>query len=138
MIYLMIVFGKEVAEWVYQKTGGFVGPATAGLGWVKDNKLIAGIAVEAWNGHNLFIHQRIDSPPPKAYWFSSLDWCFNRLGCSRITGITPSDNHKALKLNRNIGFENEAVLKGASDDGKDLIIQVLWKDKCRMLGWCHG
>ncbi len=136
--FLMLVFGKEVAEWVYQKTGGVVSSHTAGLGWTKDNKLVSGVAIEGWNGNNLFIHQRVDSRTSRKFWYAVADYCFNELGCKRITGIVPSDNIKALSLNHNIGFKDEAVLSKAADNGEDMIVQVLWKEDCRLLGWNHG
>lgn len=138
MFITMLVYGQEVARWVYEKTGGCVSPNTAGIGWEKDGKIIAGTSIEGWNKVNLFTHQRIDSPPPKKYWFSVADYFFNKLGCSRATALVPKDNEKAHKINKRIGFIQEGVLEKADNDGKDLLIMVLWKQNCKMLEWNHG
>lgn len=134
----MLVFGQEVARWVYEKTGGTISTTTAGLGWEKDGKLIAGVSIEGWNGVNLFSHQRIDSPPPRKYWWHTADYFFNKLGCNRVTALVPKDNKKAHKINKRIGFIREGVLEKADNDGLDLIVMVLWKKNCKMLEWNHG
>jgi len=130
----MLVAGKEVAEWVFSQSGRFISPSVTGLGWATD-KLTAAVAVEDYNGHNLFIHQRIDKSPPRSYWYAVADYCFNQLGCSRVSTHVQEDNFKALRLNKHVGFETEAILKGASSEGKDILIQVIWKDKCKLLEW---
>jgi len=135
MLLSMLIFGQNVASWVYEKAGGVVNSTTAGLGWESNGSLVSGFAIDGWNGHNLYIHQRHDKTAPPKLWFSIADYCFNKLGCSRITGIVPSDNDKAISLNKKIGFEQEAVLKKAADNGEDMIVMVLWKENCRFLDW---
>jgi hypothetical protein len=51
----------------------------------------------------------------------------------KIIGIVPSDNEKALKLNKHIGFEKVAQLKDFYDVGVDYVILELERDKCRWL-----
>lgn len=51
----------------------------------------------------------------------------------KVIGIVPSDNQKALKLNKHIGFEQVARLKDYYDVGVDYVILELERDKCRWL-----
>lgn len=130
-----LVSGQVVAQWVYEATGGCVGPHTQGIGYLRDGKLIAACAYEGYNGHNVIVHNRFEFTPPRQAWRAFVDYMFVTLGCSRATATVPASNTKARALDEHIGFELEATLKGAAEDGGDLLIYVLWKDKCRMLHW---
>ena len=131
----MIVQGPEVAAWVYEKTGGVVGPCTIGLGWMKDGVLTAGFAFEAYNGHNMIAHQRQDQMAPRAFWKAAADYCFRTLKLSRVTGLVNATNDKAIRLNKHIGYEVESVMTKAADDGGDVVVMVLWPEKCRIFDW---
>jgi L-amino acid N-acyltransferase YncA len=131
----LIVQGIEVARWVYEKTGGFTHDATQGLGWMRDGGFTNGFAFEWFNKHNMLVHQRHDQPCVRGLWAAVADYCFRDLGLERLTGTVAASNEDALRLNERIGFEREAVLRKAAHDGSDLIVVVLWRDKCRMLNW---
>lgn len=131
----MLVIGPGVAQWVYDKVGGYVGEHTQGIGWQRDGELIAGVAYEGLTGANIFVHQRIDAPPPRRFWWAVADYPFNKLGCCRITGLVESTNTDALRLNERIGFKHEATLIKAGRNQSDLVVLVLWKEDCRFLRW---
>jgi ribosomal protein S18 acetylase RimI-like enzyme len=50
-----------------------------------------------------------------------------------IIGRTPSDNEKALKFNRHMGFEEIARIPDAYEEGIDCVITQLRKDNCKWL-----
>lgn len=132
----MIVTGEHVARWTMEKIGSFTEGMKA-IGWEKDGVIIAGTAFENWNGSNMFGHQRIDSPPPREYWFQVANYIFNQIKVKRFTATVEADNYKAIKLNHKIGFVIEATLKDAGRNG-DLLIMTLWPENCRMLNWNKG
>ena len=129
----MMVSGEYVAQWTMQNIGRFTEGMEA-VGWEKDGILIAGTAFEDFNGNNMFGHQRIDANPPREYWFQVANYIFNIAGVKRFTATVEADNHKAIKLNKHIGFVIEATLKDAGRNG-DLLIMTLWPENCRMLNW---
>ena len=129
----MMVSGEHVARWTMEKIGNFTEGMTA-IGWEKDGILIAGTAFENFNNNNMFGHQRIDSPAPREYWFQVANYIFNIAKVKRFTATVEADNHKAIKLNKHIGFVIEATLKDAGRNG-DLLIMTLWPENCRMLNW---
>ena len=128
----MIVIGDHVAHWVMEKVGSYSEGMKA-IGWEKDGVLVAGAVFENWNGSNMFAHQRCDSPP-REYWFQVVNYIFNQIKVKRCTACVESDNHKAIKLNKHIGFVIEATLKDAGRNG-DLLIMTLWPENCRPLNW---
>jgi RimJ/RimL family protein N-acetyltransferase len=129
----MLVQGEYVARWVMEKVGSYTEGMTA-LGWEIDGVIVAGTAFENWNGNNMFGHQRIDSPPPKGYWLTVVDYIFNQIKVKRFTATVEADNHKAISLNHKIGFVIETTLKDAGRNG-DLHIMTLWPENCKMLNW---
>lgn len=131
----MYVSGLNVASWVHEAAGGAVHSTSQGIGQVRDGKLIAGVAYEGFTGHNIFVHQRVEESPSRNYWWMVTDYPFNQLGCSRMTGLVEADNQKARRLNEKIGFELEGVMHRAGREGQDVLIYVMWKEKCRLLGW---
>lgn len=131
----MIVQGDPVVRWVVAATGGVISEHSAGIGEERDGRLIAGVMFEGYNGTNAFVHQRIDSAPSRAFWWTVADYGFRHLGCRRLTGAVPESNAAAVKLNQHIGFEFEARLRGASGPDEDMLIFVLWRERCRFLHW---
>jgi hypothetical protein len=48
-----------------------------------------------------------------------------------VSGWVLDTNKEAQRLNEHLGFEKEAVLKGAGPGGVDVIIYVMWREGCR-------
>jgi L-amino acid N-acyltransferase YncA len=131
----MLASGNAVAQWVFDKTGGCTSEHTQGIGYSKNGVLQAAFAFDGYNKHSINMHNRFDGYAPKNLWRAAMDYVFITLGCKRVTGLIAASNEKSRKLAENTGFEYEATLKNAANDGGDLIVYVLWKDKCRMLNW---
>lgn len=131
----MIVQGPEVVNWVAERTGFIVHEKCVAIGYIKDNKLIAGVAFERWTGKDIIGHQRIDEPAPRGFWIACADYAYNKLRVKRITGLVDSSNMKAIRVNYKMGYELEATLKEAGSEGNDLLIMVMWKEKCKILQW---
>lgn len=110
------------------------------IGLERHGEIIAGVVYENFTGPNIFAH--IAGIPgrrwmTRQFLYAIFHYPFVRLGVERITAPVEASNVDALKLNRNFGFENEAVLRGAMPSG-DLILMVMWKQNCRFLGDIHG
>lgn len=131
----MIVQGPQIAEWVMTKSGGQAHSRMVAMGWMRDDKLIAGFAFENWTGKNVMVHQRHDATATKGFWKAVADYIFVTLNCDRMTASIGEKNVKSLKLTEHIGCKEEARLKGAGPQGEDLVLMVLWKDNCKMLNW---
>lgn len=132
----MIVSGQEVAAWVYEPLGGQLNAGSAGIGWVNSEGILTNaFAIEGWGPHNAFVHHRHEGRMGRDFLYAVAHCFFNELGCKRVTGPVAGSNQRAARLTEHFGFELEAVMKGAAYDGSDLLLYVLWKDKCRMLNW---
>lgn len=111
-----------------------------GLGLERDGELVSGVLYEGWNRHNVWMHVAL---APGARWTKAfLLYCwhypFVELGCRRVSGYVEASNAAARRVDENLGFKPEAVLKGAAADGGDVILYVMWRDECRFLRGDHG
>jgi RimJ/RimL family protein N-acetyltransferase len=127
-----------IASYVAHKVGmpnGF-GPCTA-IGLLEEGALIAGVVYNDWTGGNVFAHVAAEDGRrwlSKEYLRVCFEYPFTQLGVNRVTGWVEESNLAARKFDEHLGFELEARLKGAARDGGDVLIYVLWKDKCRFIG----
>ena len=110
------------------------------IGLERHGEVIAGVVYENFTGPNIFAH--IAGVPgrrwmTREFLYAIFRYPFVQLGVNRITAPVEASNTDALKLNRNFGFTNEAILRGAMLSG-DLILMVMWKQNCRFIGEKHG
>ena len=61
------------------------------------------------------------------------DWLFGQCGRSRIFGLVPSNNKKALKLDKHIGFEEVAVIPKVLAENVDYVVLCMTREQCRWL-----
>lgn len=128
------VIASYVAHKVHMPDG--FGACTS-LGLLENDALIAGVVYNDFSGHNVFMHVGAEDGRrwmTKEFLHVCFDYPFNQLGVDRVTGWVEESNFDARKFDEHLGFELEARLKGAARDGKDVLIYVMWKDKCRFIG----
>jgi hypothetical protein len=131
----LIVQGIEVCQFVADKVGMFIHSHCVGIGYMSEGQLTAGVCYERYTGKSVMVHQRIDKPPPRGFWYATVDYIYNTLGCSHSIGLVDSTNLKAQKINKKMGFEIESVIKDAGTEGGDLLIMIMRKENCKLLKW---
>jgi RimJ/RimL family protein N-acetyltransferase len=105
-----------------------------GIGLERDGELVAGVVYEGFNGRNMWMHV---AAQPGARWLTRayLRTCFAypfvQCGVDRVSGYVNASNTAARRFDEHLGFEQEAVLRGAAPDGGDVIIYVMQKEDCR-------
>lgn len=107
-----------------------------GLGLERDGELIAGVLYEGYNRVNVWMHV---AAVPGRQWLNKeyLRYCFYypfvELNCRRVGAYVDASNTDSRRFVEHLGFEREAVLKGAASDGGDVWVYVMWREKCRFL-----
>jgi RimJ/RimL family protein N-acetyltransferase len=136
LTYRVIYDEKErVGDFVSSMVGGANWGAHTAIGLERDGELIAGVVYDTYTGPSIAMHV---AAIPGRRWMVREFLCavfrypFLQLGCDRITGPVASFNADALKFDLHLGFEYEATLAKAVPGG-DLILLVMWRDKCRWL-----
>lgn len=135
----MIVSGRSVVEWVFERTGGCFEPYAEGIGMAKAGVLIAGVAYDRYNGASVCMHVAAEGKHwlSRSFLTACFDYPFNTLGVKKILGLVDSSNLKARRFDEHLGFQQEAVLKDAAPSG-DLIVYSMTREQCRYLELYHG
>ena len=131
----MIVTDARVVNWVKFRTGLSLGATAVGIGEERGGKLIAGVSYDCWTKNNVFVSLAVDESPSKLFWAVVADYPFEKLQCNRVTAMIEGSNTKSAKIAKHGGFTEECRLKGAAEDGSDLVMHVLHKDDCRVFNW---
>ena len=132
-----LVFDQSarVGAWVAERIGqqGSWGDFYA-MGVEQDGQIVAGILLHNYNGANAICHVAIDKRPKKlvGLFRAVADYAFNHCKLKRVTGLVPTNLSKAIAFHKHVGFEEEFVLKDGAP-GADLMVLVMWPDKCRWL-----
>lgn len=127
---------KDVlGRWLCERTGGTYTGEGQYIGLFDDEKIIAVVGFEDYNGASIRMHVAAE---PGCRWMTReyLRLCFwypfEQLKVKKIIGLVDSTNEQALKFDRHLGFHDEAIIKDAAPRG-DLHILTLTKAQCRFI-----
>ena len=131
-----LVFDEKhrVGAWVAQQVGqqsswGDFYAMGAELG----GQLVSGVVVNQNTDSNAFVHLAVSTPTKllPALLDHTFAYAFGQLKLKRLTATIDATNTKSLKLNRRLGFEDEAVMRSAGTGGVDIVVRVLWPQNYR-------
>lgn len=114
-------------------------PATEGmkgLGLLRDDRMIAGVLYEGFNGQSVWMHVAAE---PGKRWMTreylryAFQYPFNEMGVHSILGWVESNNEVARRFDEHLGFRVETVLKEAGPGGQDVLIYRMRRDECRFI-----
>ena len=102
----------------------------------EDEKGVQAICVlDSWTRSACQIHIWIANPFVLKHGFAEevFGFVFDS-GRSKIIGLTPANNEKALKFIKNIGFEEVFRIEDGYDVGIDYVMTEITKDRCKFYG----
>jgi RimJ/RimL family protein N-acetyltransferase len=108
-----------------------------GIGLEVDGEVEAGVLFERYTGTDMWLHMAARETVAHRgrcvldFVHSVFHYAFVQAGCNRVTGPIRETNARARKMAEHLGFVPEAFLKGASRDGSDLVLYVMWKTECK-------
>jgi RimJ/RimL family protein N-acetyltransferase len=125
---------ERVGAWVAERIG-YSSPwgGYYAMGAELNGELVSGIVLTDFTDSNASAHIAVSKPTkflPELVAHTVL-YAFGQLGLRRLTGFVEAGNEKALRLNRNIGFVEEGVMRQAGTGGQDVIVLVLWPENYR-------
>lgn len=112
---LLIGFDKQVADWVVERIPHVddFGPCV-GIGVVNGAKMLAGVVYHDYQPDNRTIQLSMAADSPmwarRKIIAGLLQYPFEQLKVFKVWTGTPADNERALKVNKHIGFKQEAIL----------------------------
>ena len=130
---------REIGMWISEKVDVEYVEGDVCFGVEQDGKLIGGAMFNDYNGSNIYIHQRMDSPygMTRELLHAVFSFAFEFLKVRRVSAAVLGSNRKAIDLDLKLGFEVDGVLKKFLPDD-DLIHMVMWPENCRYLGGRYG
>jgi hypothetical protein len=133
-----ITNGPVVGHWVAERlNSGFFEDRSRAIGLVKDERIVAGVIFENWNGRSLVAHMVAEGRLTRKFISAIFDYAFNVCDVFKIICPVSSANLKSCRLVENMGFCEEGRLKDAVPDG-DNILYTMTKPGCRFLGERYG
>ena len=99
------------------------------------NETVGACIMDNWTNNSVQCHFMISHPMLLKHGFLQLcfDYMFNECGVKYVYGLVPSNNEKALKLNKHMGFTVKTVMEEAFEDGVDYILMELKHENCKYL-----
>lgn len=109
-----------------EDTSGIVAVNTA------TGELLAACVMDNWTTTSVQCHLTIPNTMAIRHGFIKkiTDYVFNERGKKFIYGLVPSNNEKALKLNKHFGFTEKTRLHGTFGEGLDYVILELKRENC--------
>lgn len=114
-----------------------VSPHYRCIGAVRDERIIAVVLYDGFDGNSL--HMSIASDDPRwcsranlrgFFWFP-----FGVVGARRVNALSSVGNDRANKVNERLGFIREGLMREGFADGSDAIVWGMLRDECR---WIEG
>lgn len=95
-------------------------------------KRLACCVMDTWTKTSCQIHFMICNPMVLRHgFFQEISrFVFDTSKRLKMIGLIPSDNEKALKMDRKIGFVEVARIKDAHDVGVDCVVMELTRENC--------
>lgn len=103
----------------------------------RNGEALAICVFDSWTWNSCMIHIWIGNPFVLKNGFAEevFNYVFGMCDRNLIVGATPSDNKKALKFIKHIGFKELTRIKDGDRVGVDLVITEMRKESCR---YYHG
>lgn len=98
------------------------------------DRLLGGVIFQNFTGASIRMHMAsFDSRAMnRDILWAVFHYPFVQLGCELLLGEVPSNNKKALDIDKKLGFKPVARIEGAYPDG-DLVVMAMRREECRWL-----
>lgn len=104
------------------------------LGWETNGKIVAVCAYSCFQNKSIEIHIASDGKNwlTRSFLYHAFYYPFEFLKVKVLLGYVDSENERALKFNRHLGFTEECRIKDCGKNG-DLIILTMRKENCKFI-----
>ena len=99
------------------------------------NKIAGAFVMYDFAPNSAYCHIIIGNPMAlrKNHLETVFDYAFNAKGIKILMGYVPSNNVKALRIDKRLGFKKHSWVKDGIDDGIHEIKVILKKEDCKYL-----
>lgn len=131
-----LIYGDEerLLPWAAERIAilGFRRDAYS-IGLERDGELVAVVVFDSFSECDCNMHLASDGTGKwmnRAILAAAFAYPFIQLRLNRVTGLVPSKNAQALKLNEHLGFEREGLCRKAMPDD-DIVVMGLLRENCK-------
>ncbi len=91
--------------------------------------------MDNWTQNSVQCHFMLTTPMVLKHKFLDVcfEYMFNTGNVSKVYGLVPANNTKAVKLNTNMGFTIKSTLEEAYEVGVDYLLMELKREDCRFI-----
>jgi len=107
-------------------------PTAQSIVCTQEGKFVAGALFDHYNGAIVGAHIVVEGRPCKEWYVCIFDYPFHVLQVTKIIGQVSSLNKKALRLDKNLGFVEEARIRNFLPSGADMVYLTMRPDQCRI------
>lgn len=102
---------------------------------MKDGKPVGAVIADTFTPNTATVHIAVIDPMCLRHRLleEAAEWLFITCGRKRLIGVVKSDNKKAIRLNKHIGYETLYTIPDGFADGVDLVIMSLKREHCKYL-----
>ena len=130
-----ITDGPAVGYWVAAKNNGqYHAESSVAIGLVRNDKIVAGVIYEDYNGKSVVVHIAITGRLTPQFVKAICEYAFITCKVNKAIAPVSSANVKSIKFVENMGFIEEGRIRDAAPDG-DIIMYTLGKDTCRFINY---
>lgn len=136
MIYFAPLEPSVHWNWVKERARPLLCEDTCGIIALRDTgEILAAVVFDSFTVTTCMVHLAIDNPLALRHGLLSeaAHYLFNVRNRIKIFGMTPSDNKRALKFNKHMGWRELYRVKDAYDIGVDYVVQEMTKEECPWL-----
>jgi RimJ/RimL family protein N-acetyltransferase len=120
--------------WICQRAGCAPTGAFRAIEAVDGERILAMVGYDRWSPGSVEMHVAIDDPRAVlALRRPAFSYPFEEVGVDVVWGRVRSDNEKALRLDRALGFREVFRGKGWAAPGVDAVIFEMRRAECRWL-----
>jgi hypothetical protein len=124
-------------RWVNEQVGIKQCEDTGGIMAIdtETNETVGACIMDNWTQNSVQCHFMIVNPIVLKHKFLEccFDVMFNACGVKYVYGLVPSNNEKAVKLNKHLGFTVKACMEEAFEVGVDYLLFELKRENCRFV-----
>jgi RimJ/RimL family protein N-acetyltransferase len=124
-------------EWVMSRVGGVFNERTDHvISLRRDGRVVGGVVFTGYLGASIMLHMAGSETnwATRDFLWMVFDYGFVQLGCSKLIGLVPSFNTRAISVDMRLGFRLEGRLTGMlTDPDEDLLLLTMTKAECKWL-----
>lgn len=132
--------GEEVTDWVAKRANARSFGDSVCIGYYKSNKIVGGIVFNEYRVEDIVMSAAFENKEcfTKENIAHVFHYPFQQLKCHRLTAYTETDNKKANKILKQLGFTQEGTLREIGENKQDANIYGMLRKECKWIGENNG